>query len=532
MKHSLLMLLTFWGCTTLSAWAEKQIFVSPKGNDRAAGTFTHPLRSIQAALEKAGTLENEDVQIILRKGIYEQSQTLEIGSSGKYASLTICPYQNEKVSISGGKEIPLSAMKKVSDKKIIARLPESARKQIREIDFNRLNIPMTDLRPSGFGRPSSPAWSELFANDAPLSLSRWPNDSTVLIGKVLEAGTGEKVKEAKLPVFQYNEDRPSAWTQAGSFWIGGYFAHGYASDMIRVDHLDPETKTIHTAQQTVYGFMTGADWRRWYALNLLEELDLPGEYVIDKENGKMYVYLPENTRTLNVSVMNDPLVAIENCRNITLSKLTFEYGRSIGIYLENTQHVRITGCTVRNVGGVGISIGKGTETPDKKTLKPHAAEAGGTPKSRVVGDLMGRLYQDILFNRNGGNLGETGSVAFMFDRKGYIAIAREDLDVDEDSMLEDALNAGADDFVDEDDEYKVITTPDNFQSVVEGLEKAGFKHKTAELNKIPQNTLEITDEKTARMILLLMDKLEEHDDVQNVYSNFDIPDEVMDKVQL
>ena len=158
--------------------------------------------------------------------------------------------------------------------------------------------------------------------------------------------------------------------------------------MIRVDHLDPETKTIHTAQQTVYGFMTGADWRRWYALNLLEELDLPGEYVIDKENGKMYVYLPENTRTLNVSVMNDPLVAIENCRNITLSKLTFEYGRSIGIYLENTQHVRITGCTVRNVGGVGISIGKGTETPDKKTLKPHAAEAGGTPKSRVVGDLM------------------------------------------------------------------------------------------------------------------------------------------------
>lgn len=58
MKHSLLMLLTFWGCTTLSAWTEKQIFVSPKGNDRAAGTFTHPLKSIQAALEKAGTLEN------------------------------------------------------------------------------------------------------------------------------------------------------------------------------------------------------------------------------------------------------------------------------------------------------------------------------------------------------------------------------------------------------------------------------------------------------------------------------------------
>lgn len=219
---------------------------------------------------------------------------------------------------------------------------------------------------------------------------------------MLEAGTGENVQDAPLPVFQYFEERPSAWSQAGPFWIGGYFAHGYASDMIRVDHLDSKTKTIYTAQQTVYGFMTGADWRRWYALNLLEELDLPGEYVIDKENEKMYVYLPADTRTLHVSVMNDPLIAIENCQNVTLSKLTFEYGRSIGIYLENTHHVRITGCTIRNVGGVGISIGRGTETPDKQTLKPHVAEAGGDPKSRVVGDLMGRVYQDILFNRNGG----------------------------------------------------------------------------------------------------------------------------------
>ena len=61
------------------------------------------------------------------------------------------------------------------------------------------------------------------------------------------------------------------------FDIGGYFAHGYADDMIPVEKIDPSDKTIHPAMQTVYGFMTGADWRRWYALNLLEELDLPGD---------------------------------------------------------------------------------------------------------------------------------------------------------------------------------------------------------------------------------------------------------------
>lgn len=156
-KHFLLILLTFWGCTTTSAWAEKKIFVSPKGNDRAEGTLTHPLRSIQTALEKAEAFENEEVRIILRQGSYEQSKTFEIGSQGKYTSLTICPYQDENVSISGGRVIPLSAMKRISDKKISGRLPENVRKRVREIDFKRLNIPIADLRPSGFGRPSSPA---------------------------------------------------------------------------------------------------------------------------------------------------------------------------------------------------------------------------------------------------------------------------------------------------------------------------------------------------------------------------------------
>lgn len=402
MKNSLFLLLALMGCTAQNSWAEKQIFVSPKGSDNAEGSLSHPLKTISAAIKKAESIQQENVQILLRGGTYVQSSTLEIGTRYNCASLSILPYNNEKVSISGGQTIPLSKMKKISDKGILGRLPESTRGQVREIDFKRLGIPMADLRASGFGRPSSPAWSELFADDKPLEISRWPNDSTVLIGKVIEPGTGEHTKDAKNPVFEYNEERPSAWENAGQFWISGYFAHGYASDMIKVDHLDAETRTIHTAQQTVYGFMTGADWRRWYALNLLEELDRPGEYVIDKENEKMYVYLPDGTRKIDVSVLDEPLVAIENCKNVTVSNITFEYGRSIGIYLENTEHVRIKGCTIRNMGGVGVSVGKGTQASDSSTLRPHAAEAGGEAKSRVVGDLLGKVYQDILYYRNSG----------------------------------------------------------------------------------------------------------------------------------
>ena len=88
------------------------------------------------------------------------------------------------------------------------------------------------------------------------------------------------------------------------------------------------------------------------------------------------------------------------------------------------------------------------------------------------------------------------------------------------------------DVYEEEDEIKVVTTKENLQSTTEGLEKLGYKAKTAENTRIPSNSTEISDPETARKVLLLMEKLEEHDDVQNVYSNFDIPDEIMEKVNI
>lgn len=391
--------LSFW--ISVCSLAQTHIYVSPRGNDKAEGTLKKPLRTIQAAIDKASQKKDADVEIVLRGGAYELDRTVEIGK-GLYASLRIKPYGKEAVSVSGGRTIALSRLKKVSNPDVKARLQPQVSSVVRELDLRKLGIDVQGLRPSGFGRPSSAAWTELFMNEQPLQIARWPNDSTVLIGKVLKAGTGEHVAEAELPVFCYNEDRPSAWKNAGKFWIGGYFAHGYADDMIPVEKIDPSDKTIHPAMQTVYGFMTGADWRRWYALNLLEELDLPGEYVIDEEEGKIYVYPKDTLTSLHVSVLDEPLVALEHCSDVTLENLTFEYGRYIGIYLEDTKHVRIQGCTIRNMGGVAVSMGKGTLTPDKTTLKPHAAEAGGVPTSRVVGDLLGKVYQDVLFNRQAG----------------------------------------------------------------------------------------------------------------------------------
>ena len=116
----------------------------------------------------------------------------------------------------------------------------------------------------------------------------------------------------------------------------------------------------------------------------------------------------------------------------------------------------------------------------------------------------------------------------MFDQKGAISF---DKSVDYEKLFEAAINLDADDIIEEDEEYKVLTSVENFQKVVEGLEQEGFKSTTAELTRIPQNTVEVTDENTASQIMKLLDKLEEHDDVQNVYANFDISDEILQKLE-
>lgn len=150
-------------------------------------------------------------------------------------------------------------------------------------------------------------------------------------------------------------------------------------------------------------------------------------------------------------------------------------------------------------------------------------EAMTDNKNRTAGDIRSH------FTKFNGNLGETGCVGWMFDRKGCITF---DKSVDFEKLFEEAINLDAEDIIDEEDEenYKVITAYENLQSVTEGLEKAGFKSITAEFTRIPQNEIEITDEKTAQNIMRLYTRLDEHDDVQNVYMNFDISDELMEKL--
>ena len=141
-------------------------------------------------------------------------------------------------------------------------------------------------------------------------------------------------------------------------------------------------------------------------------------------------------------------------------------------------------------------------------------------------DNRNRTASDIrhAFDKGGGNLGQSGCVTFMFDKKGVIAIERTD-SIDEDELTMLAIDLGAEDFTSEEEGFEIITAPEDFNEVRDGLAEKGYSFAMAELTYIPQNTISLTDPEDIKNMEKLIDMLEDNDDVQEVYHNWEMPEE-------
>lgn len=136
-------------------------------------------------------------------------------------------------------------------------------------------------------------------------------------------------------------------------------------------------------------------------------------------------------------------------------------------------------------------------------------------KNRTAGNVRSA------FTKGNGNMGTSGCVSYMFDKKGQIIIDKEECEMDSDELMMIALDAGAEDFSDEEDSYEVLTDPDDFSAVREALEAEGIPMASAEVTMIPQNYVELTDEADLKSLQKTLDLLDDDDDVQNVYHNWD-----------
>ncbi|MHB9134327.1 MAG: right-handed parallel beta-helix repeat-containing protein [Armatimonadota bacterium] len=349
-----------------------ECFVAPDGHDDGPGTKAQPFASLERArdaireIKRAGKMPAEGVTVWLHGGKYVRTTgfTLTAEDAGTaQAPISYRAYPGEVVHLIGGKEI--SGFVPVTDPTVLARLQSEAKAHVLQVDLKAQGI--TDLGKlvsRGFGRPSQPAHLELFFQDQPMTLARWPNNDFVQIAAIPDTGKhddGHGQTEGKLEDgFYYEGDRPKQWQAADDIWIHGYWSWDWANSYERIDTLDTTTRLIKTrAPFGLYGFRAK---QRYYFLNILEELDAPGEYYMDAKSGILYFWPPaplEQGRAV-VSVLETPLISLQDAAYVTISGLTLECTRGDGIRITGGTQNTVERCVVRNTGDWGIIVNGGT----------------------------------------------------------------------------------------------------------------------------------------------------------------------------
>ena len=359
--------------------------------------------SLQKGIDLAGRYkqQGDDVTLLIAGGDYSLDKTLELTAAqlGTGDSrLVIRPLDDQPVVLRGGVSISPRLLEKVAADE--SRIRPEMRDKVYKVDLRKAGIrEIGPIRNSGFSRPALPAWTEVFVNDQVQQLSRWPNDTMALMGKVLETGSIPRNGDLanKGGTFAYLDERPSDWKQGIPKWIAGYFAHGYADDMVRIASIDTVKKTITLDEAVMYGLISGSDFNRWYVVNLPEEIDRPGEYYMDEDNLVLWIYPSEEVHTLSLSLLAEPMMAIEGVKNVEVQRLSFCVSRGMGVYMERTEDVVVRGCEFRNLGATAVCIGKGVE-PAQQYVHTFV----GKPVSRMIGNLAQHIYVDTAFDREAG----------------------------------------------------------------------------------------------------------------------------------
>jgi len=397
-----------------TAWSRAaEVYVSPQGSDANPGTKRKPVATLEAArnlvrkLRSSGALSQQGLTVWVAKGRYDQEQPLLLGEndSGLPASPIVWrAVKSGTVSITGGKSIPSTQFTRVTDAQILKRLAPVAAQHVLQVDLRRLGISdFGEHRQYGHALPVCPAPLELFFNGEPMTLARYPNKGAIPIGKVLDPGSVPRYGDysGRGAVFEYTDARHALWAGQKDVWFQGTFNYGYADDCIRVESIDVRTKQVKLAQPSLYGVASGKPFQAYVARNILDELDSPGEWYLNRETGLLYFWPPGPIKqsSVMVSILEDPIICLEGASFVTLRDFTVEVGRGIGIYLERGSNTVIAGCTVRNVGTSGIFMGQGAD----QTF-PHTTvdDYEGMPVSRRVGSFQGQIYKYTTWDRHAG----------------------------------------------------------------------------------------------------------------------------------
>lgn len=347
------------------------LHVTTIGKASNSGTESQPLGSLSQAfqrirqLRRKGKINTGGVTVLVHGGEYHVTETVKLtkeDSGTLNAPVVFRASPGEKPVFTGG--IRLQGFTQVTAPKILNRLPKEARGKVVEVDLAKLGIgQLPPMGRRGFGSKGINAapWVELYVNGKPQTLARWPNDSFVKIGKVHRTNPKQLKQQpsgAAGIFFEYQDPRPSRWTEAEDAWLFGYWGYLWAIDSRNIKQIDSVQKRIEMEPSFGYNYKQG---HPYFAFNLLEEIDTPGEWYLNRKTKTLYFYPPENfdESTARLSTLATPFFTTKETSHLRIQGLMFELACGLGASINGGEAVRLVDCTFQRLGNWGIAINGG-----------------------------------------------------------------------------------------------------------------------------------------------------------------------------
>ena len=346
------------------------LYLATNGKDTNPGTEAEPFATLQRArdevrrLKARGPLPAGGITVELRGGGYELPEPLELAaedSGAENAPVVYRARRGETVRLSGGRVV--TGWKQVGDPAVLKRLDAPARGQVWQADLKAQGI--TDLE--GIGRAGtyrSDPGLEVFFQDKPMTLARYPNSGYMKIAKAFGAegeGRARGIVTSPDGKFVCDDPRPARWAGEKGVWLHGFWVRDWADIRIPLASVDAAARTVSLGPRPgrTYSVRAG-QW--FYAENVLPELDSPGEWYLDRDTSILYFWPPAplSSGRVVVSVVRD-LVRLKDVSHVTFRGLLIEAGRGSAIMVKGGGNVRVVACTIRNMGNWAVKVYGGSK---------------------------------------------------------------------------------------------------------------------------------------------------------------------------
>jgi hypothetical protein len=345
-------------------------YIAPEGDDANPGTQDSPFATFDGARDTIRALRQQPdwtpqpITVLVEPGRYYLSNSWRLTAEDGGSADALVEYKAAapEVALVGGRDLASGAFQPVTDVATLERLVPEAGSHVRVVDLHASSITDIGTFPDNF--ENAPPLPELFFNGERMTLARWPSDDWATIAAIVESGPApwRNHQSDKPGVFAYEGDRPSRWATAPAVWLHGYWCFDWSAETIKVGAIDVENRQITLGTKHHYGLGSGNPApRRYYATNLLEELDQPGEYFIDRDTGHLYFWPPGELEGAQIvlSTLPDPVITLEDVSHVRLHGLTVETGIGTGIDVKGGEGVVIQSCTIRNTGLDGVIVADG-----------------------------------------------------------------------------------------------------------------------------------------------------------------------------